>query len=101
MSNRPSPAKVRSVLAHIRKVQHWINLSEHRIAEGGTNLGSIGNDETDAEFRNGLVCALAWVAGEYAEGHMPMGISQLVQHTNKREFMKLLKECEDNERDWV
>lgn len=100
MSNRPSPAKVRSVLARIRKIEHWINLSEHGIAEGGTELGPIGNDETDSEFRNGVVCALSWVAGE-EDGLMPNAIVALIQHTNKREFMKLLKECEDNERDWV
>lgn len=92
MSRRPSPAKVRSVLARIRKVEHWINSSEHTIAEGGTELGAIGNDETDSEFRHGVTCALAWVAGEYDEGAMPMSISRLIQHTNKREFMKLLKE---------
>ena len=95
MSSRPSPAKVRSVLARIRKVEHWINLSEHSVDEGGTELGAIGNDETDSEFRHGVTCALAWVAGEYDEGGMPRGISQLIQHTNKREFMKLLKENAD------
>lgn len=93
--SRPSPAKVRIVLARIRKIEHWINLSEYRIGEGGTELGAIGNDETDSEFRNGLLCALEWVAGECDEGYMPNGLRALVQHTNKREFMKLLKENED------
>ena len=95
MSNRPSPAKVRSVLARIRKVEHWIDLSEHQIEEGGTEIGAIGYNETDAEFRAGVRQALAWVAGEYDEGVMPRGITALLQHTNKREFMKLLKEHAD------
>ena len=92
MSNRPSPAKVRSVLARIRKVQHWIDSSEHHVDEGGTELGAIGNDETDSKFRSGVMCALAWVAGEYGADDMPNGLHRLVQHTNKREFIKLLKE---------
>jgi hypothetical protein len=98
--SRPSPAKVRIVLARIRKIEHWINLSEHQILEGDTELGAIGNDETDSKFRAGLLCALSWVAGEYDENHMPNGLRALVQHTNKRVFMELLKENEEHwERD--
>lgn len=91
MSSRPSPAKVRSVLARIRKVEHWIKSSEHSIDDASMGLGAIAQTETDSTYRAGLRLALAWVAGEYGDD-MPPGIAELLQHTNKREFMKLLKE---------
>lgn len=95
MSDRPTPAKVRSVLARIRKVEHWINSSEYVPDEGNCTVdGAIGDGNGDVEFRNGVMTALAWVAGEYGNEDMPKGICKLVQHTNKREFMKLLKEYE-------
>tara|TARA_R100000329_G_scaffold86676_2_gene73075 strand:- start:440 stop:730 length:291 start_codon:yes stop_codon:yes gene_type:complete len=94
MSSRPSPAKVRSVLARIRKVEHWRNLSEHQTEDASMGVGAIADNETDSNYREGLLHALAWVAGEYGDD-MPPGIEELVQHTNKREFMKLLKEQAD------
>lgn len=98
MSDRPTPAKVRSVLARIRKVEHWIDSAEYVPESTPEGMwGAISGCETDIEFRLGVVVALSWVAGEYGGDDMPSGISALVQHTNKREFLKLLKDLQESE----
>ena len=97
MSNRPTPAKVRSVLARIRKVEHWLDSSEYWMDEGNTEDGAIGRCEADSNFRWGVMCALSWVAGEYGKEELPNNIGTLVQHTNRREFERLLKEAHEME----